>query len=148
MPSVRLYCASASPLVAVLLLSLAAATHACTVQTAPGPDTPVSSPTSPPPASASPGDAPSSAPGFISCMKEIAVKCDDGLVDGCLVRNATASKGSLTLYHVCVPETETAPSQPCEQEIARQCDAGLVDACLQSPALASTHICVKLPPSP
>lgn len=73
--------------------------------------------------------------------------CGEGMVDGCLVRNAAAAKGSLTLYHVCIPETEASPSQPCEQEIARQCDPGLIDACLHTPALASTHICVKSPTS-
>jgi len=91
----------------------------------------------PPPPPASPkSDSPTAAN---DCAHEIALTCDAGMKDGCLL---PGEGGHLTSTHVCVPETEKS-GPPCEQEIARVCDAGLVDACLLKPPPAATHVCVK-----
>jgi hypothetical protein len=78
--------------------------------------------------------------GAMSCDREVALQCPDGMSDGCLRQGADGV--ALTAYHVCMPADEQA-SQPCAQEIARQCPDGLVDACLVDPPAASTHVCVQ-----
>lgn len=102
----------------------------------PAPNTPTSSTdqTEPAPNTASSG-------GGVECDKEIALVCEEGQIDGCLVQTDGAS---LTNYHICVPEGESV-NQPCEREIARQCGEGFIDACLLTPPAAPTHVCVKTP---
>ncbi len=132
----------------IVPIALALALASCSAQ--PNPDTPPRNeqPVSPPepPSTSNPPDQPVAKPSLVSCDKEIAMVCGDGLTDGCLIRDASSKSGALTLYHVCVPTTETAAGQPCEQEIARICDSGLIDACLHSPPVAESHVCVQ-PPS-
>ena len=80
------------------------------------------------------------------CDNDVALVCPEGSVDGCGVVDE-AGGASLTLYHICVPATETLAAAPCEQEIARQCEDGFVDACTLSPAASTVHACVAQPAS-
>ena len=93
-----------------------------------------------PTSSPSPGSDPTSSPpspkvppqGGLSCEKEIALRCVQGL-DGC--------QGGKTLVHMCVP-SESQPGPPCEQEIAQVCPVGQTDACLRTPRVSANHLCV------
>jgi hypothetical protein len=71
--------------------------------------------------------------GEIPCSAEIALACDTESADGCL--------DGRTLFHVCVPNGETA-GPPCEQEIAKVCGEGQIDACLATPQYSTSHLCV------
>lgn len=84
-----------------------------------------------------------SASAWASCSEEIAIECSEGSVDGCGVMSEEGA--SLTLSHICVPESETFAGPGCEQEVARVCEEGLVDACGLTPAASSLHVCVAAP---
>jgi hypothetical protein len=77
--------------------------------------------------------------GLVACDLEVALVCAEGTTDGC--------GDSRTLFHACVPETETA-GPACEQEIAKVCPDGQVDACLAKPQIAATHLCVTTAVAP
>jgi len=78
-----------------------------------------------------------------ACDQEIALVCDEGMIDGCEVTDEGGTR--LTLAHICVQASESSSQAPCEQEIARVCDDGFIDACLLTPAAASSHVCVLQP---
>ncbi len=78
-----------------------------------------------------------------ACDQEIALVCEEGMIDGCEVTDEGGTR--LTLAHICVQASESSSQAPCEQEIARVCDDGFIDACLLTPAAASTHVCVLQP---
>lgn len=88
-----------------------------------------------------PAEDPGSPSAGTPCEAEIAIVCEEGMVDGCSIAH---EEGALTSVHICVPASERA-SHTCEQEIERMCPDGLVNACSLDPAPSSMQICVVAP---